>query len=406
MTMHVVFVAPYYGPTAHAVIERLLAMEDTRVGMITVLPANQLPAGLDLAGHYQVDDALDAGQLRVATRAFQKEWGRVDRLIGYLEHLQLPLATVREDLGIEGIHRATASCFRDKNRMKAVLGEAGLPVARQRLITGPADAFAFVEEVGFPIVLKPTHGVGSQDTHRIGDSDTLHAVLNRLLPSRERPVQGEEFVTGNEHTLEAVCIDGEVVWRSSTYYLPGPLRVIENPWMQYCVLLPREEGEPHVESFAPVHGRAMQALGLKTGFSHMEWFVRDDGTHVIGEVGARPAGVNIMHLNAYAHDVDFWEKWVRLEVHRTWSMPARSYAAGSAFLRGHGSGRAVVEVSGVDDVLASLGDRIVAHHLPKVGQPRSSHYEGEGWVIVRDPSTQATVEALRRVIEGIQVRYG
>jgi hypothetical protein len=402
---HVVFVAPFFGPTMTRVLKALCEIEDTRVGVITNVPEERLPKGVKLAGHYAVDDALDPGQLKVAARAFQKEWGRVDRLIGYLEHMQLPLAIAREALGIDGIHSDVAHNFRDKNQMKRVLAKGGLPVARQALVDGMVTALRFVEDVGFPVIIKPVDGVGSKDTYRVRDEDELFAVLNQLTPSPSRPVQCEQFVTGEEHTCETVMLDGKAVWQSSTYYLPGPLHVLENPWMQYCVLLPKEQHQAHVKPFLPINERALQTLGLKNGFSHMEWFLRSDGTQTIGEVGARPAGVNIMAMNGFAHDVDVWAKWVRLEVKRTWDMPERRYASGCAFIRGHGPGRVVQGLDGLEATFASLRGHIVDHQLPTKGAPRSAHYEGDGWVIVRADTTEGCVDALKKVVTGIDVRY-
>jgi len=404
-TSNVVFVAPYFGPTMTRVLRALVDVPDTKVGVITQVPEDRLPKGLRIAGHYAVDDALDAGQLKVAARAFQKEWGRVDRLVGYLEHMQLPLAEAREALGIVGIHGDVARNFRDKNRMKRVLAAAGLPVAKQALVDGMVSALKFVEDVGFPVIIKPVDGVGSKDTYRVRDEDELFAVLNQLAPSPTRPVQCEQFVVGEEHTCETVLVEGKPVWQSSTYYLPGPLKVLENPWMQYCVLLPKEQHEAHVKPFLPVNAAALRALGLVTGFSHMEWFLRDDGVQTIGEVGARPAGVNIMAMNGFAHDVDVWAKWVELEVKGRFEMPARKYACGCAFIRGHGPGRVVRGLVGLEETFAKLKGHIVDHQLPTKGAPRSAHYEGDGWIIVRHETTEGAVEALRTVVTGIEVQY-
>jgi hypothetical protein len=41
--------------------------------------------------------------------------------------------------------------------------------------------------------------------------------------------------------------------------------------------------------------------------------------------------------------------------------------------------------------------------MPRVGQPRSEHYEGEGWAIVRHAETSGVVDALRTLITTIQV---
>lgn len=403
--MNVIFVAPYFGANMVRCLA-LLAEMDVRLGVLSSQDADALPAPLrkSLAGHYKVDDCLDPAKLAEGARAFKKEWGRVDRLLGYLEQLQLPLAQARELAGIPGMRAAAAANFRDKNRMKEVLRAAGLPVARQARISGPADALRFVKAVGFPVVIKPLDGMGSKGTLRCSTMEDLYRALNRLTPSPSRPVQCEEFVVGEEHTFETVSIDGTPVWRSSTYYLPGPLKVLETPWMQYCVLLPREQARPHVRDFYDLNTRALAALGMHTGISHMEWFLRADGTPVISEVGARPPGANIMAIMGIAHGMDMWEKWLRVEIFGRFEASPRTCAAGSAFLRAQGSGRLVRSVTGSEAVTQKLGSRLVKALWPRVGQARAESYEGEGWVLVRGDTTDEAVAALRTVITGVKVR--
>lgn len=406
--LNVVFVAPFFGANIMQCALALARLDGVRLGIITNEPAERVPAALRpaLAGHYQVDNCLASRQLTVATRAFQQEWGRVDRLIGYMEEMQGPLAAARAALGIPGMSPETARNFRDKNRMKEVLAAAGLPVARQALVHGAADALRLVQAVGYPIVLKPLAGFGAKDTMRVSSDDELMNALGVLLPSRQRPVQGEEFVRGDEYTLETISVGGRAVWQSSTYYLPGPLQVVEHPWMQYCVLLPREQHPPHVAAFAPTGARALQALGMQTGLSHMEWFGRADGSAVVSEVAARPPGVNIMTMNGLAHGVDMWATWARLMVHETFEMPPRQWACGSAFFRGHGPGQAVVAVEGFADALRELGDTVVSAQLPRVGMARSTKYEGEGWAVVRHRTTDGALAALKHLITRTTVRYG
>ncbi len=405
--MQVVFVAPYLGASMVHCLDLLCDME-VEVGVISHQPAASFPTAIKrrLAGHFRIDNALDPHQLALAVRAFKAQWGRVDRLLGYLEQLQIPLADARDIEDIPGMRGEVARNFRNKNRMKEVLRRAGLPVARQRLVTEPGDALAFAEEVGFPLVLKPVDGMGSKATQRVSDTAELYAALNRLLPRPGAPVQCEEFITGDEHTCETAFIGGKPVWRSSTSYLPGPLKVLENPWMQYCVLLERET-PPHVERFAPLNTAALRALGMETGISHMEWFLREDGRPLINEVGARPPGVNIMRLNSVATGHDMWQAWLDIEVHHRWTMPSeRRCAAGCAFLRGQGRGRRVVEVTGVEALQATLGDALVEARWPRPGQPRSNTYEGEGWVIVRGSTTDDALEALRATITTVRVVLG
>jgi len=405
--VNVVFVAPYFGSTIVHCLSVLSALEDVRLGIISHEPEERVPQALrkHLSGHYQVAETLDPDQLILGARAFQKEWGQVDRLLGYLEQMQLPLAQAREALGIPGMRSEVARRFRDKNRMKEVLAQAGLPVARQARVTGAEDARRFVAQVGYPVVLKPLAGLGTKDTLRVSTDPELYSALNRLLPSRQAPAQAEEFISGKEFTFETASVDGQAVWHSSTYYLPGPLEVVENPWMQYCVLLPRERLGPQAEAFRPLNVRALEALGMGTGLTHMEWFLRADGSPVISEVAARPPGVNIMMMNEVAHQADLWARWARVMVHGTFDMPERQWASGCAFLRGSGPGRVVARVEGLQEVLEQLGDGLVRATTPKVGQPRSTHYEGEGWVLVRARETEQVVAQLKRVITETRISY-
>lgn len=404
--VHVVFVAPYFvGTTLHC-LQLLSRMPDVSLGVITQEPAERVPGQVQLEGHYQVRDCLDAQQLIAAGRHFQRQWGRVDRLLGFLEQMQIPNGDARDALGIEGMGAEVARNFRDKNRMKGILQEAGLPVARQRRIEGAEDALTFVEEVGYPIVLKPLAGLGSKSTLRATSREDLYAALGQLLPSPSNPLQAEEFIRGSEHTFEAVTVGGRTVWQSTSYYLPGPLEVLETPWMQYCVLLPREQMPPHALPFGPLNTAALAALGMQDGLSHMEWFLRADGRPVISEVGARPPGVHLMPMMGEAHGVEMWSKWLRLMIDQTFSMPARSHAVGVAFLRAQGPGRAVAAVAGVEAVQERIGPLVVAAELPRPGQPRSSHYEGEGWIMVKHTETPRVVEALRAAITGIRVAAG
>ena len=408
MASHVVYVAPYFTANILKCLDALVALPDVRTGVITQEAEARLPERYrgKISGHYQVKDCLGADDLTAAGRAFQKEWGRVDRLLGFLEQMQLPLAVARDRLGIPGMGEEVARNFREKNRMKAVLRAAGLPVAPQAFLQSADDARRFVAEVGYPIVIKPPAGLGARGTVRVGDDAELAAALDELVVTPSNPAQAEGYIRGEEHTFETVFVGGEPVWHSSTYYLPGPLHVLENQWMQYCVLLPREQLQPHAEKFRPVNVASLKALGLVTGLSHMEWFLRDDGSAIVSEVGARPPGVHIMPMMGWAHEVDMWAKWVELMVFERFAIPERQWACGAAFFRGQGNGNVVRAVEGLAAAQEAAGQYIVDSRMPHVGQSRASGYEGEGYAVVRAPTTEAVVAALRALVTNVRVVLG
>jgi hypothetical protein len=206
------------------------------------------------------------------------------------------------------------------------------------------------------------------------------------------------------------------VWDSSTRYDPAPLHVLENPWIQWTVLLPREVETSDTQAVRPYARAALEALGMGTGISHMEWFRRDRSTGgdagpvAISEVGARPPGAQIMSINSYAHDVDFYKLWARLVVHEVFDPPAnRRFAAGAAFFRGQGGDprepRRVVQVHGLEQAQKELGpsssrpsSRRSASRAPRATRARAT----------RSCATPTPVveQALQRLVTLVRVELG
>ncbi len=398
------FVAPFLMPATMRFVATAAQLPGVRLGVVTTTPADQLPPVLaeHLAGHWRVDDALDPRQISAGVTGLSRQLGRVERLVGALEQLQVPLAQVREAMGIEGMDAATAANVRDKARMKVVLGAAGVPCARHQLVSGAAEALSFAEAVGFPLVAKPPAGAGAQATYRLDDVGALRAWLGAVPPRADAPGLLEEFLVGEEHTFDSVTTGGTTVWSSVADYLPPPLEVLRTPWIQWTVLLPRELDGPRHGGIGEVGPAALRALGVRDGLTHMEWFRRPDGSVAVSEVGARPPGAQLSSMLGYVHDVDFYRMWTELVILDRFSPPERRYAAGCAYLRGQGRGR-VRAVHGVEEVARQLGPLVVEARLPEPGQPASSSYEGEGYVIVRDPDTEVVRDALHRIVDGVRV---
>jgi biotin carboxylase len=277
-----------------------------------------------------------------------------------------------------------------------------VPCARHQIVTAPAEALGFAEAVGFPLVAKPPAGAGAQATYRLDDPAALRSWLTAIPPGPDAPGLLEEFLVGEEHTFDSITVGGQTVWSSVSDYLPPPLEVLRNPWIQWTVLLPREMTDPAYDKIWSAGPAALTALGVRDALTHMEWFRRPDGSVAISEVGARPPGAQITSMLGYVHDVDFYRVWAELMLLGRFHPPERQYAAGTAYLRGQGRGR-VRAVHGVEKLQAELGHLVVEANLPEPGRPASSSYEGEGYVIVRDPDTEVVRDALRRIVTGIRV---
>jgi hypothetical protein len=187
-----------------------------------------------------------------------------------------------------------------------------------------------------------------------------------------------------------------------SHYLPTPLEVLRNPWVQWAVLMPRDISGP---DYAPLHATAsaaLNALGLDTGLTHMEWFRRPDRSIAVSEVAVRPPGGGISEMLNYTHDMDVYTAWARLMVFGDFDPPERRWSVGAVFPRGQGSGR-VRAVHGLDRLQAEIGALVMEARLPQPGQISSNGYEGDGFIVVRHPETATVLDALRRLVTGIHV---
>ncbi|HJU80265.1 MAG TPA: ATP-grasp domain-containing protein [Acidimicrobiia bacterium] len=400
----VVFVAPYFLPTTARFIDAVARTPGVRLGLISHDPREKLGAEVSnrLTSHLRVDNALDTAHLVGAVAAIGRDMGGVDRLMGPLEELQVPLAVVREQLGIPGIGVETARNFRDKDRMKSVMARNGIPSARHRLVGSTDEARRFISEIGLPVVAKPPAGSGTRNTFRLNDSQQVEDWLQWSAPDEKQPTLLEEFVIGEEHAFDCVFVKGRAVWWNITRYYPTPLQVMENPWIQWAVILPQDISGPEYEAIRQAGPRAIATLGLETGLVHMEWFRRPDGSIAISEAAVRPPGAQFSTLISYAHDFDLYEAWGRLMTYEEFDPPARKFAVGAAYLRGQGQGR-VVGITGLDRAQAVAAGTVVEVQLPKEGQTPSGHYEGEGFVIVRHPETRRVEEAIAAIVSNVKV---
>jgi len=404
MPRNVVFVAPFPIETTMRFVRATAQLEDVRLlGLV-----NSPPEGDDARLYHdvvRVTDPLSLQDVLDGVEVLKRRHGQPYRIIGILEPLMVQMGLARERFGVAGTRAKTAELFRDKASMKDALRAAGLPVARHRLVTSEDDARAFAREVGFPMVLKPPAGMGAKATFRVTSEETLLRAVVGMRVNAESPVLAEEFLRGREFSMETITIGGKPRVHSISHYLPPCLEVLENPWMQWVCLLPRELEDPLYERARKMGFAAIEALGLDDGMTHMEWFERSDGSLAIGEIAQRPPGANISRMTGIAHGIDPYRAWARAVVDGELDAPwNRKLAVGCAFLRGMGQGR-IVSVTGLHEAHEAVGSLIAEAKLPTIGAIKADGYEGDGFVMVKHESTAVVQRALKTLIETIKIHY-
>ena len=406
--MLVVYVSPLLRKDVYLFLDRLSRIEGVQVGLISTAEDHELAPEVvaSLSGYWRVENLLDAEELVWAARGLSRQFGRIHRMLTEYELIQVSVAQAREELDVPGMSASTLQNFRDKGVMKDRLNAAGVPCAQHRTVESPQEARYFAARVGFPLIIKPVAGVGAREIHQCEDEQDLEEVLADAPPTPWNPLQLEEFVQGDEYTLDSISVNGQALWHSITRYMPTPLEVLRNPWMQWRILTPREIDIPEYDDIRRVGEQALRALGMESNMSHLEWFRRPDGRVAVGEVGARPPGSRIFTSLNWANDYDMYDAWIRLMTLNQFTPPKeRKYAVGTAFFRGMGTGE-VVAIHGLDEVLQEFRHLVVEADLPYLGQVRANHHDGEGYLMVRHPETRVVEQVIGEIVSRVRLEIG
>lgn len=351
-----------------------------------------------------VEDTQDAKQLLEASRTLQLKHGSLNRIVTTYEILLVPVAETAAVLGLEGMSAATVRRALDKSLLKAALQQAGVKTARSSLVRSEEEARQFVEEGGYPIVLKPLNGSGALATWIICDAEQLQLALELTAPSSNRPLLAEEFLIGEELSIDTVTIANEPQFSSVCCYRPTILGAVEMPTVQWRCIMPRELGYEY-QSFINQGLNAVRALSVGDAMTHMEGFLCADGEPRFIDATLRPAGARIAPMLGFAYDVDPYLVWARATLDGAFDGPwERKFAVGTIFLRGTGSGR-IENVASLEAVKDQLGDLVVDMRAPVVGAAKADTYTGDGYITVRHPETGVVEQAFDYITQTIRISY-
>jgi hypothetical protein len=359
-----------------------------------------------LAAYVQVGGFSDEGAILEEVRRLA---GRVhlERIECLWEPLMILAARMREMLSLPGMTVAETVPFRDKERMKQLLDAAGIRTPRHANAHTVAEVREAAAQIGFPLIVKPIAGAGSKDTYRVDHAAGLDEVLPKLGHIPE--VSVEEFVEGEDFTFDTVCADGRVVFYNIAFYRPRALTIWRNEWISPQTVVVRHVDAPELSPGREMGLAVLRALGFRTGFTHMEWYRRPDGSAVFGEIAARPPGGRTVDVMNWANDLDLFRGWAEATCHGRFTQPIeRKYTAISIMKRAQGSGR-IQRIEGLSRILSEFGSHICAIDLTPLGTPKRSAQQslvGDGFVMLRHPDFETALALADRVGTDLQLYAG
>jgi hypothetical protein len=394
-------------PREMAYFTRALATVGATVVGVGDQPPHDLPeAARSALAHYEHVPLADEDAVLAALHGLSRHVS-FDRVECLWEPYMLLAARIRETFGLPGMTVEQTVPFRDKERMKQVLDAAGIRTPHHASATTVAQVWEAAERIGYPLIVKPIAGAGSADTYRVDSAEQLADVLPALRHVPE--VSVEEFVDGEELTFDTVCADGRILFENVMWYRPRPLQNRLHEWISPVSVVLRDLSVPELADGRRMGVDVLDALGFRTGFTHMEWYRTASGEAVFGEIAARPPGARVVDLMNYACDADLYAGWAEAVLHGRLSTPlTRKYNAGSIFKRAKGTGR-ITHVEGLDALRAAYRDDVVLVDLLPVGAERRdwrASVVGDGWVVVRHRALGRVIEMTERFASDLHLYAG
>ncbi len=225
--MNFVYISPTFPKNFYNFCDRLknkgvtvLAIGDTPYEQLT----DELRNAVD--DYYQVYSMEDYNEMVKAMGYFIFHYGHIDWLESNNEYWLEQDARLRTDFNITtGIHTNHIEDIKCKSQMKKFYKEAGVKTARYHLTTTFEEGLKFIQEVGYPVVVKPDNGVGAAATYKVSNEKELRDFYNQDHPTQYIM---EEFVNGLIISYDGIAnLNKEVLFETS-HVFPNPIMDVVN----------------------------------------------------------------------------------------------------------------------------------------------------------------------------------
>lgn len=232
----------------------------------------------------------------------------VDGVISNSEAAMPIVAYIAESLGLPGNSVKGIEQLTSKTKFRELQRECGVYAPKNFECNTWEEYQEHIDELTFPIIIKPCESSGTRGTTRIDDKENTDRQRMAFEECQHFSVNDrvsvEEFV---EMTLLTV-IDGDVFVCDGEYLWNGFFTCYRS---QQATMLPMMESFPIIiseQDFDVVKDhirRLFDHAGIKHGQYNAEMYFTKTGELFVIEINARQGGVNIPHLIELHSGIDF-----------------------------------------------------------------------------------------------------
>lgn len=306
--MNFCFLSPHFPPN-YFHFARHLSDLGVKVYGVADVPWDSLDPRLKeaLTEYYRVEDMAAYDQLVRAVGYITFKAGKVDRLESFNEFWLETEAALRTDFNIFGIQQDTIERVKKKSVMKEVFQKAGVKVARGILAENLAACRDFIDQVDYPVIVKPDIGVGAVKTYKIHDDEELKAFF---AAKPDTSYFLEEFISGQIVSFDGLTDkDGQVVFSASHLFSQGIMETVNDDRDIYYYSLRELPAD-----LVAAGEKLVRAFEIKERFFHIEFFRTPVKELVALEVNMRPPGGLTTDMFNYANDIDIYREYANVVV--------------------------------------------------------------------------------------------
>lgn len=193
---------------------------------------------------------------------------------------------IQRALGKPANDEASDAVATNKYLMREAFGAHGVPVPAHRLLS-PGYAPGELEGLSYPVIVKPVDRSGSRAICKAASAEEVAGAVGRACEASFRgQAIVEEFIEGTEYSCECISFEGTHHLLALTRkHTSGAPHFIERGHDEPSGIPEGLLGDVWEAVFA-----GLDALGIRYGASHTEFFLTADGKVRIVEIGARMGG--------------------------------------------------------------------------------------------------------------------
>lgn len=227
-----------------------------------------------------------------------------------------PMANqIAAHLGLRGEPVEAALRSRLKDLGRKAYDAAGIPNTKYEIIHNLEEALLAAKGIGYPVILKPTDGGGSEHVTLVNDEAELSAAMGELLSLEKTTFNFktrqvflvEEFITGQEFSVELFMVDKEPRFASVTEKISSPLPY----FVEVGHVVPTSVYADRVDELKAAALRAVLAMGFSNGPFHIELRLSPRGPIIMETNGRIAGGLIASDLMVNAFGINLFDTFIQ-----------------------------------------------------------------------------------------------